>query len=119
MFEVPLLLVCIVILALVFDFTNGAHDCANAVASVISTKVLTPKFAVIMAALLNLAGAMLGTAVAKTLGSGIVLPHVVEGSHILVLAALVLAGSVVCSHRRTVGVSAFGRQAEAGYGRPG
>ena len=93
MFEVPLLLICIVILALVFDFTNGAHDCANAVASVISTKVLTPKFAVMMAALLNLAGAMLGTAVAKTLGSGIVLPHVVEGSHVLVLAALV--GAIV------------------------
>lgn len=89
MFEVPLLLAVIVLVALVFDFTNGAHDCANAIATVVSTKVATPRFAVGAAALLNLGGALLGTEVAKTLGSGIVLPHVVEGSHVLVLAALV------------------------------
>lgn len=89
MFEVPLLLAVIVLVALVFDFTNGAHDCANAIATVVSTKVVTPRFAVGAAALLNLGGALLGTEVAKTLDSGIVLPHVVEGSHVLVLAALV------------------------------
>ena len=89
MFEVPLLLAVIVLVALVFDFTNGAHVCANAIATVVSTKVVTPRFAVGAAALLNLGGALLGTEVAKTLGSGIVLPHVVEGSHVLVLAALV------------------------------
>ena len=89
MCEVPLLLAVIVLVALVFDFTNGAHDCANAIATVVSTKVVTPRFAVGAAALLNLGGALLGTEVAKTLGSGIVLPHVVEGSHVLVLAALV------------------------------
>lgn len=89
MFEVPLLLALIVVVALIFDFTNGAHDCANAIATVVSTKVVTPRFAVGAAALLNLGGALLGTEVAKTLGSGIVLPHVVEGSHVLVLAALV------------------------------
>lgn len=89
MFEVPLLLAIIVLVALVFDFTNGAHDCANAIATVVSTKVVTPRFAVGAAAVLNLAGALLGTEVAKTLGSGIVLPQVVEGSHVLVLAALV------------------------------
>ena len=89
MFEVPLLLAVIVLVALVFDFTNGAHDCANAIATVVSTKVVTPRFAVGAAALLNLGGALLGPEVAKTLGSGIVLPHVVEGSHVLVLAALV------------------------------
>ena len=89
MFEVPLLLALIVLVALVFDFTNGAHDCANTIATVVSTKVVTPRFAVGMAALLNLGGALLGTEVAKTLGSGIVLPQVVEGSHVLVLAALV------------------------------
>lgn len=89
MFEVSLLLAVIVLVALVFDFTNGAHDCANAIATVVSTKVVTPRFAVGAAALLNLGGALLGTEVAKTLGSGIVLPHVVEGSHVLVLAALV------------------------------
>ena len=89
MFEIPFLLILIVVVALVFDFTNGAHDCANAIATVVSTKVVTPRFAVGCAALLNLIGALLGTEVAKTLGSGIVLPSVVEGSHVLVLAALV------------------------------
>ncbi len=89
MFEVPLLLALIVLVALVFDFTNGAHDCANAIATVVSTKVVTPRFAVGVAALLNLGGALLGTEVARTLGGGIVLPQVVEGSHVLVLAALV------------------------------
>ena len=91
MFEIPLLLILIVLVALVFDFTNGAHDCANAIATVVSTKVVTPRFAVGMAAALNLAGALLGTEVAKTLGAGLVLPEVVQGSHILVLAALLAA----------------------------
>ena len=89
MFEIPLLLIIIVLVALVFDFTNGAHDCANAIATVVSTKALSPRVAVSMAALLNLGGALLGTEVAKTLGSGIVNPSVVAGSHVLVLAALV------------------------------
>lgn len=89
MFDFPLLLVLIILVALIFDFTNGAHDCANAIATVVSTKALSPRAAVIMAALLNLGGALLGTEVAKTLGSGIIHPDVVAGSHILVLAALV------------------------------
>ncbi len=92
MFDIPLLLILIVTAALVFDFTNGAHDCANAIATVVSTKVLTPRTAVTIAALLNLLGALLGTEVAQTLGSGIVRPDVVSGSHILVLAAL--AGAI-------------------------
>lgn len=89
MFEIPLLLALIIIAALAFDFTNGAHDCANAIATVVSTKVLTPRTAVLMAASLNLVGALLGTKVALTLGSGIVNPDVVSGSHILVLAGLI------------------------------
>jgi PiT family inorganic phosphate transporter len=89
MFEISFLLILIIIAALVFDFTNGAHDCANAIATVVSTKVLTPRTAVMMAAGLNLLGALLGTEVAHTLGSGIVRPDVVAGSHVLVLAALV------------------------------
>ena len=88
MHEIPILLVFIVLTALVFDFTNGAHDCANAIATVVSTKVLTPRVAVTLAAVLNLIGALLGTEVAHTLGSGIVRPEIVGGSHILVLAAL-------------------------------
>lgn len=89
MFEIPLLLIIIVVAALVFDFTNGAHDCANAIATVVSTKVLSPKTAIIMAASLNFIGALLGEEVALTLGSGIVNPEVVSGSKTLVLAALV------------------------------
>ena len=93
MFEIPLLLVLIVLTALIFDFTNGAHDCANAIATVVSTKVATPRMAVAMAAVLNLLGALLGTEVAKTLGGGLVFPEMVEGSQILVFAALV--GAIV------------------------
>ena len=93
MFEIPLLLVVIILVALVFDFTNGAHDCANAIATVVSTKVATPRMAVAMAAVLNLLGALLGTEVAKTLGGGLVFPEMVEGSQILVFAALV--GAIV------------------------
>ena len=86
--DIPILLVIIVVVALIFDFTNGAHDCANAIATVVSTKALTPRTAVLMAASLNLVGALLGSEVAYTLGKGIVNPEVVTGSQILVLAAL-------------------------------
>lgn len=88
MLEIPLLLIFVVIIALVFDFTNGAHDSANAIATIVSTKVLSPRTAVIMAACLNLLGAFLGTEVAQTVGSGIVDPEMVTGCKILVLAAL-------------------------------
>lgn len=89
MFELPVLLLVIIIVALVFDFTNGAHDCANAIATVVSTKVLSPQVAVMMAASLNLVGAFLGTQVATTLGSGIVNPDMVASCQALVLAALI------------------------------
>ncbi|HCU68846.1 MAG TPA: anion permease [Desulfomicrobium sp.] len=87
--ELPILLVIIILVALVFDFTNGAHDCANAIATVVSTKVMSPRSAVMMAAGLNLFGALLGEEVAHTLGSGIVNTDMVMGSQILVLAALI------------------------------
>src|SRR5678815_2386381 len=65
-------LVTVIVLAVVFDFINGFHDTANAVATVISTRVMKPWVAILMAAVLNFAGAMSGTEVAKTVGSGIV-----------------------------------------------
>ncbi|MEA4856708.1 inorganic phosphate transporter [Solidesulfovibrio sp.] len=86
--DIPFLLVAVVAIALVFDFTNGAHDSANAIATIVSTKVLSPLAAVCMAGALNLLGAFLGTAVAHTIGSGIVRPEVVAGSQGVVLAAL-------------------------------
>src|SRR6185295_12474594 len=64
------LLLALIALAVVFDFINGFHDTANAVATVISTRVLRPTTAILMAAVLNFAGAMTGTEVAKTVGSG-------------------------------------------------
>jgi PiT family inorganic phosphate transporter len=88
MLEIPLLLVVVIVVALAFDFTNGAHDTANAIATVVSTKVLSPAVAVMMAALLNLLGALIGTHVAQTVGSGIVHPDMIRGCQALTLAAL-------------------------------
>jgi inorganic phosphate transporter, PiT family len=93
MLEISLLLVVVIIVALVFDFTNGAHDTANAIATVVSTKVLSPGIAVMMAALLNLVGAFIGTHVAQTVGSGIVHPDMIKGCQAITLAGL--CGAIV------------------------
>jgi len=85
----PPLVFLVVAFALLFDFTNGWHDSANAVATVISTRVMAPITAIVMAAILNFAGAFLSTAVAKTIGSDIVDPHQV--TQLLTLAALLSA----------------------------
>jgi inorganic phosphate transporter, PiT family len=66
------LLVVVVIVALGFDFTNGFHDTANAVATSVTTRALSPRMAVLVAAVANLAGAFVTTAVAKTVGKGII-----------------------------------------------
>jgi PiT family inorganic phosphate transporter len=83
------LLLCVIALALVFDFINGFHDTANAIATSVSTRVLSPKTAVFMAAVLNLLGALSGTAVAKTVGAGIV--EVASVTQITVISALTAA----------------------------
>ncbi len=67
-----ILLVVVVAVALGFDFTNGFHDTANAVATSVSTRALSPRLAVFVAAVANLAGAFVTTAVAKTVGKGII-----------------------------------------------
>ena len=72
MHDTYFLLVCVIVLATIFDFINGFHDTANAIATSVSTRVLTPRVAVTMAAILNLLGALTGTAVAKTVGAGLV-----------------------------------------------
>lgn len=64
--------IIIILLAVAFEYINGFHDSANAVATVVSTKALTPRQAILYAAVLNLGGALLGTHVAKTIGGGIV-----------------------------------------------
>jgi len=66
------LLVITVVVALGFDFTNGFHDTANAVATSVSTRALTPRMAVLVASIANLAGAFVTTAVATTVGKGII-----------------------------------------------
>jgi len=66
------LLVVTIAVALVFDFTNGFHDTANAVATSVSTRALSPRLAVLVAAVANLAGAFVTTAVAKTVGKGVI-----------------------------------------------
>src|SRR4029077_6840690 len=62
----------VVLAALIFEYINGFHDAANAIATVVSTRVLTPRQAITMAAVFNLTGALMGTAVASTIGKGIV-----------------------------------------------
>ena len=66
------LLITIFVIAIGFAIVNGVNDAANAIATVISTRVLSPRYAIVMAALLNLAGAATGTAVALTIGKGII-----------------------------------------------
>ena len=66
------LVVLVVALALSFDYTNGFHDAANAIATSVSTRALTPRVALIMAAVMNFAGALLGTEVAETIAKSIV-----------------------------------------------
>jgi inorganic phosphate transporter, PiT family len=70
------LLVLVIIFALAFDYINGFHDTANAIATVVSTRVLTPATAIVMAATLNFVGAMVATKVAKTIAGGIVAQQV-------------------------------------------
>jgi PiT family inorganic phosphate transporter len=82
----------IIAIALVFDFINGFHDSANSIATVVSTRVLTPGVAVIWAAFFNFAAAFtVGTAVARTIGAGLVDPSVVDPA--LIFAALL--GAIV------------------------
>ncbi len=83
------LLVAVVILALIFDFINGFHDSSNAIATVISTRVMTPKMGIAMAAVMNLIGAFAGTEVAKTVGTGLVAAQAVTQATII--AALIAA----------------------------
>ena len=85
------LLTAVLIAALVFEYINGFHDAANAIATVISTKVLTPRAAILLAAAGNLIGAFTGTAVAATIGVGLVDPHVVTTLTVLdaLLAAII------------------------------
>jgi len=82
------LVLVVIFAALVFEFINGFHDTANSIATVVATKVLTPGQAVILAAVMNLIGALTGTAVAMTIASGLVDMDVVEVTSQVILCAL-------------------------------
>ena len=82
------LVITVVLVALVFEYINGFHDTANSIATVVATKVLSPMQAVGLAAGMNLIGALAGTAVAKTIASGLIDVGVVEVGSQLILCAL-------------------------------
>ena len=78
-----ILFIIVVLAAIAFEYINGFHDAANAIATVVSTKVLTPRQAIALAAFFNLTGALMGTAVASTIGKGIVDTKVVDMKTVL------------------------------------
>jgi len=84
-------LIVIILVALAFDYTNGFHDAANAIATSVSTRALTPRVALGMAAVGNLIGSFLGSEVAATVGKGIVDPDAID--HYVIFGALV--GAIV------------------------
>ncbi len=96
------LVIAVVTIALIFDFTNGFHDAANAIATCVSTRSMRPKSALLMAAIMNVIGAMLGTGVAKTIGNGIIdISHfttadsMAERQHGLVIILAALVGAII------------------------
>src|SRR6476661_8664462 len=82
------IVIAVVVVALSFDYTNGFHDAANAIATSISTRALTPRIALTLAAVMNFAGALLGQGVANTVSDVITPPSGSEGL-VVVLAGLV------------------------------
>ncbi|MGC4377076.1 inorganic phosphate transporter [Fictibacillus sp. Mic-4] len=85
------IIVLIVIFAFAFDFINGFHDTANAIATSVSTKALSPKVAIVLAASMNFIGALTFTGVAKTVSKDIVDPFTIHNGLVVVLSALIAA----------------------------
>src|SRR6478735_2029919 len=86
-----ILTILIVVGALGFDFINGFHDTANAIATSVSTKALKPRHAILLAATMNFVGAMTFTGVAKTITKDIVDPYTLQNGSVVILAALISA----------------------------
>ena len=84
-------IIAVIVVALVFDYTNGFHDAANAIATSVSTRALTPRVALLLAAVMNFVGAFLGTKVAKTVFSVLEPP---SGEHALVVVLAALIGAI-------------------------
>ena len=83
--------IAVIVIALVFDYTNGFHDAANAIATSVSTRALTPRVALLLAAVMNFVGAFLGTKVAKTVFNVLDPP---SGEHALVVVLAALLGAI-------------------------
>ena len=92
MHEMQFLILTVIVLALLFDFINGFHDTANAIATSVSTRAIKPAHAIIMAAVLNFLGAIYSTGVAKTIGGDIVASAEMVDEHIIIAA---LMGSII------------------------
>jgi inorganic phosphate transporter, PiT family len=83
------IVIAVIIVALVFDYTNGFHDAANAIATSVSTRALTPRIALLLAAAMNFLGAFLGQKVAETVGEGIIeTPNAQQHGLVVVMTAL-------------------------------
>jgi inorganic phosphate transporter, PiT family len=86
-------IVVVIVAAVGFDYTNGFHDAANAIATSVSTRALTPRAALLMAAVMNMVGAFLGTSVASTVGGGII--DAPQGMSGLVVVLCALIGAII------------------------
>ena len=116
----------IVVLALAFDFINGFHDTANAIATSVSTKALKPRHAIVLAAFMNFLGALTFTGVAKTITSDIVDPFNIPHGSIVIISALIAAvawnlitwyfGIPSSSSHAIIGAIAGAAIAAAGFG---
>ncbi len=91
-------LIVIIILALGFGVVNGFNDAANAIATVIGTRALSPRSAIIMAAIFNLAGAATGTAVAQTIGKGILIPEAISYQTVIAALAAVIIWTTLATY---------------------
>jgi len=91
--------IIIILLALGFGVVNGFNDAANAIATVIGTRTLSPRNAIIMAAFFNLAGAATGTAVARTIGKGILIPEAITFQTVIAALAAVIIWTTLATYR--------------------
>jgi PiT family inorganic phosphate transporter len=121
-----LLLILIIVLSVAFDFINGFHDTANAIATVVATRVLTPIQAILMAAVLNFVGAITGTAVAQTIGAGLVNANTVTQTVIIAALLAAIAWNLITwyfgipssSSHALIGGIVGAAVAQAGWGAP-
>ncbi|MCJ7769763.1 MAG: inorganic phosphate transporter [Dehalococcoidales bacterium] len=91
--------IIIILLALGFGVVNGLNDAANAIATVIGTRTLSPRNAIIMAGFFNLAGAATGTAVARTIGKGILIPEAITFQTVIAALAAVIIWTTLATYR--------------------